>query len=111
MGLSCRKNAFFQAPIKLAQPFPGPESRTKNFTDTRIFQTENSLANFSGRQISNKKLRIQALRRNSLVNANGLANEIAKISSSPRTFLANGRLHEPCELKLRDVIVVKWACS
>ena len=36
-GFSCRKNAFFQAPIKLAQPFPAPELRTKNFTDTRIF--------------------------------------------------------------------------
>ena len=39
MGLSCRKNAFFQAPIKLAQPlnFPAPELRAKIFTDTRIF--------------------------------------------------------------------------
>ena len=36
-GFSCRKNAFFQASIKLAQPFPAPELRTKNFTDTRIF--------------------------------------------------------------------------
>ena len=34
---SCRKNAFFQAPIKLAQPFPAPELRAENFTDTRIF--------------------------------------------------------------------------
>ena len=25
----CRKNAFFQAPIKLAQPFPAPELQTK----------------------------------------------------------------------------------
>ena len=37
MGFSCRKSAFFQAPIKLAQPFPVPELRTKTFTDTRIF--------------------------------------------------------------------------
>ena len=37
MGFSCRKNAFFQAPIKLAQLFPAPELRTNIFTDTRIF--------------------------------------------------------------------------
>ena len=37
MGFSCRKNTFFQAPIKLAQPFPAPELRAKKFTDTRIF--------------------------------------------------------------------------
>ena len=37
MGFSCRKNAFFQVPIKLVQPFPAPELRTKIFTDTRIF--------------------------------------------------------------------------
>ena len=37
MGLSCRKNAFFQAPIKLAQPFPAPELRANNFKDARIF--------------------------------------------------------------------------
>ena len=37
MGFSCRKNAFFQAPIKLAQPFPAPELRAKNLTDTTIF--------------------------------------------------------------------------
>ena len=36
MAFSCRKNAFFQAPIKLAQPFPAPELRAENFTDTRI---------------------------------------------------------------------------
>ena len=29
MGFSCRKNAFFQASIKLAHPFPAPELRTK----------------------------------------------------------------------------------
>ena len=29
MGFSCRKNAFFQASIKLAQPFPAPELRTR----------------------------------------------------------------------------------
>ena len=34
---SCRKNAFFQAPIKLAQPLPAPEYWAKFFTDTRIF--------------------------------------------------------------------------
>ena len=28
-GFSCRKNAFFQASIKLAQPFPAPELRTR----------------------------------------------------------------------------------
>ena len=32
MGFSCRKNAFFQAPIKLAQPVPAPELRANNFT-------------------------------------------------------------------------------
>ena len=37
---SCRKNAFFQVPIKLAHPFPAPESRAKHFTDTRIFLIE-----------------------------------------------------------------------
>ena len=29
MALSCRKNAFLQAPIKLVQPFPAPELRTE----------------------------------------------------------------------------------
>ena len=29
MGFSCRKNAFFQASIKLTPPFPAPELRTK----------------------------------------------------------------------------------
>ena len=37
MGFSCRKNAFFQAPIKLAPPFPAAELQTENFTDMRIF--------------------------------------------------------------------------
>ena len=37
MVFSCRENAFLQAPIKLAQPFPAPELRTNNSTDTRIF--------------------------------------------------------------------------
>ena len=37
MGFSCRKNAFFQAPIKLAQPVPAPELRAKHVTDTRNF--------------------------------------------------------------------------
>ena len=32
-----QKERILQAPIKLAQPFPAPESRTKNFMDTRIF--------------------------------------------------------------------------
>ena len=35
-GFSWRKNAFFQAPIKLAQPFPAPELRPK-FLGTRGF--------------------------------------------------------------------------
>ena len=35
-----------------------------------------------------------ALRRNSLANANGFANEMAKISFSLRKFLANGRLRQ-----------------
>ena len=33
---SCRKSAFFQAPIKLAQPFPAPELQT-NILRTRGF--------------------------------------------------------------------------
>ena len=36
MGYSCRKIASFQAPIKLAQPFPAPELRAKDVMDTRI---------------------------------------------------------------------------
>ena len=36
----------------------------------------------------------QVLRRNSLVNANGFANETAKIASSLRKFLANGCLRQ-----------------
>ena len=39
MPFSGRKSAFFQAPIKLAHPFPAPELRAENFTDTRIFLT------------------------------------------------------------------------
>ena len=31
------KDAFFQACMKLAQPFPAPELRTRKFTDTWIF--------------------------------------------------------------------------
>ena len=46
MGVSCRKNAFFQAPIKLAQPFPGAELRTEFFTDTRIFLINTSRKNY-----------------------------------------------------------------
>ena len=38
-GISCRKNACFQAPIKLAQQFLAPELRANNFTDTRLFST------------------------------------------------------------------------
>ena len=34
---SCRKNAIFQAPIKLVQPFPAPEVRAKKYMDTGIF--------------------------------------------------------------------------
>ena len=37
---SCRKNAFFQAPIKLAQPFPAPELRTNNFYGHEDFFSE-----------------------------------------------------------------------
>ena len=44
MGFPCRENALFQAPIKLAQPFPAAELRTKKFTDTRIFLSEFSFA-------------------------------------------------------------------
>ena len=36
MGFPADRTHFFQAPIKLAQPFPAPESQTNNFTDTRI---------------------------------------------------------------------------
>ena len=36
----------------------------------------------------------EALRRNSLANANGFASEMAKITSSLRKFLANGRLRQ-----------------
>ena len=42
MGFSCRKNAFFQAPIKLAQPFPAPELRTTKFYGHEIFLIDNS---------------------------------------------------------------------
>ena len=49
MAFSCRKNAFFQAPIKLAQPFPAPELRTKIFTDTRIFPKSLHQKTFLGR--------------------------------------------------------------
>ena len=37
MGFPAERAHFCQAPIKLAQPFPAPESQTNNFTDTRIF--------------------------------------------------------------------------
>ena len=42
MGASCRKSAFFRAPIKLAQPFPAPELQAITFTDTRIFSDKKS---------------------------------------------------------------------
>ena len=35
-GFSCRKNQKSQTPIKLAQPFPVPKLRTKNFTNMGI---------------------------------------------------------------------------
>ena len=38
MVFPTERTHFFQVSIKLAQPFPAPELRTKNFTDTtRIF--------------------------------------------------------------------------
>ena len=37
-GFSCRKNAFFQADLKLGQPFPaGPRIADKHFADTFFF--------------------------------------------------------------------------
>ena len=45
---SCRTDAFFQAFVKLAQPFPAPEIADKNFTDTRIFLSF-GLAKFGGK--------------------------------------------------------------
>ena len=39
-GFSCRKNAFFQVPIKLAQPFPAPELRTKVLRTRGFFSKE-----------------------------------------------------------------------
>ena len=36
MAFPAERTHFCQASMKLAQPFPAPESRTKNFTDTRI---------------------------------------------------------------------------
>ena len=41
MGFFLQKERIFQAPIKLAQPFPAPELRTNNCTDTRIFLISN----------------------------------------------------------------------
>ena len=58
-----------------------------------LTRPDNSLANFS-HQISKKKLRSAALRMNSLATANGFANEVAKVSSSLRKFLANGSLRQ-----------------
>ena len=37
MGFSCRKNAFFQASIKLTHPFPAPELRTKTLRTRGFF--------------------------------------------------------------------------
>ena len=42
MGFSCRKNAFFQASIKLTHPFPAPELRT------RILRTRGFFWNLKG---------------------------------------------------------------
>ena len=39
IGFPAERTHIFQAPIKLAQPFPAPELRAKHFTDTRIFLT------------------------------------------------------------------------
>ena len=36
-GFPAERTQFFQAPIRLAQPFPAPESRANIFMDTRIF--------------------------------------------------------------------------
>ena len=36
-GFPAERAQFFQAPIKLAQPFPARELRANNFTGTRIF--------------------------------------------------------------------------
>ena len=51
-----------------------------------LTRPDNSLANFS------QKAANEALRKNSLANANGFANENDKISFSLLKFLANGRL-------------------
>ena len=37
MVFPAERTHFFQVSIKLAHPFPAPELRTENFTDTRIF--------------------------------------------------------------------------
>ena len=52
----CRKNAFFQAPIKLAQPFPAPELRTNNFTDTRIFLSKPMAENAENEPVCSRAL-------------------------------------------------------
>ena len=36
-GFPAERMQFFQAPIKLARPFPAPELRENIFTDMRIF--------------------------------------------------------------------------
>ena len=46
-GFSCRRNAFFQAPIKLGQPSSASELRTNNFTDTRTFLSYRRIASES----------------------------------------------------------------
>ena len=37
MGFFLQKERIFQVPIKFVPPFPAPELRATNFTDTRIF--------------------------------------------------------------------------
>ena len=41
MGFPAERRHFFQAPIKLAQPFPAPELRAKNLSDTCAIRYEN----------------------------------------------------------------------
>ena len=58
MGLSCRKNAFFQASIKLTHPFPAPELRTKILRTRGFFWTEPVCAKpYLGRLFSIRELR------------------------------------------------------
>ena len=43
-GFPAERTQIFQAPIKLAQPFPAPELPANNFTDTRLFLIFNQRA-------------------------------------------------------------------